>query len=170
MEGALEAVFGVDVLRRVHGPSLRGEGPFDARGKRAFKFAVDVSAVPAPIRRFFCGKRMRITTRQTLAKKAPDDWTITNALKMHFLGAELFKIRPQFWLREGTDGTVSLGGRVQHDARLPPPLCHIAEDFMALHTARELHRFAAHPREAGVLGPAPPLASHPVLGLPPSSL
>lgn len=150
LEAALASVFGPDMLRRMHGPSLRGAGPFDAKGKRAFKFSIGVQTVPAPIRRFFCGSRLRITTRQTLDKE-PGEWTITNKLKLHFLGAEFFKIRPVFWLREAGDGEVTLGGRVRHDAMLPPPLCHIAEGFMALNSEAELRNMAAQLAEAGVI-------------------
>lgn len=152
MEGAMRAVFGPAVLRKVHGPSLRGAyESFDANGKRRFQFRVAVDQVPPPIRRFFCGSNLRITTQQTLDKE-PAKWTVSNKMKLHFVGAEFFKLRPVFWLEQDQDtGVVSLGGNVRHDAVLPPPLNSIAEGFMALNTRRELIRFAQCLQEDGVL-------------------
>ena len=152
MDGAMRAVFGPAVLRKVHGPSLKGAyESFDANGKRRFQFRVAVDQVPPPIRRFFCGSDLRITTQQTLAKEEAK-WTVSNKMKLHFVGAEFFKLRPQFWLEQDQEtGAVSLGGNVRHDAVLPPPLNSIAEGFMALNTRRELIRFAQCLHEDGVL-------------------
>lgn len=147
LEHALRVVFGPATLRRVHGPDVV-VGDF-AGNRRAFDFFVDVGAVPAAIRRFFCGTRMRVTTRQTLCKKAPAAWTVVNKLKMHFVGAELFGIRPRFVLaRDPSDGAVRLGGRVEHYALLPPPLNGIAEAFMAATTREQLDAYADAVRSA----------------------
>lgn len=151
LDAAMNAVFGPHMLRKVHGPSLKA-GSFDAKGKRAFKFEIRVDAVPPPIRRFFCGSTLGVSTRQTLDKQ-PDKWTVTNRMKLHFVGAELFKLRPVFWLERDPEGGVSLGGRVRHDAVLPPPLNGIAENFMALNTHRELMHFARCLHEEGVIAP-----------------
>lgn len=155
LESGLHAVFGPAMLRRVHGPSLRGEAPFDAMGRRAFKFAVRVDSVPPPIRRFFCGSELGVTTRQSVDTSDPDRWTVTNRMKLHFVGAELFKLRPVFWLERAPDGVVFLGGRVRHDAVLPPPLNGIAEAFMELNTRRELLHFARCLHEGGVIDSVP---------------
>lgn len=152
--GALNAVFGPAMLRRMHGPAVR-VGAFDDRGHRTFKFVVPVDQVPAPIRTFFCGSQLGVTTRQAL-RKGVRAWTVTNSLKLHFVGSELFKIRPTFWLeRDPADGTIALSGCVRHDAVLPPPLCHIAEGFMALNSQRELLHFARCLHEAGLLEAVP---------------
>lgn len=149
LQSALHAVFGPDMLRRVHGSGTR-VGEFEG-GKRAFKFVVAVDNVPAPIRRFFCGSSLRITTKQTLDQSDPAKWVVTNRLKLHFVGAEFFKLRPTFWLEQDEDGGVSLGGTVRHDAVLPPPLNGIAEGFMMLNSQKELQHFALCLHEAGVL-------------------
>lgn len=154
MDAALDSVFGPAMLRRVHGPSLR-VGDFNHKNQRVFKFKIDVSCVPPPIRRFFCGNELNITTRQTLDKKTQREWSVTNKLKLHFVGAEFFKIRPSFYLKQDEDGTVSLGGQVRHDAVLPPPLNGIAEDFMALNSAKEIRHFAHQLAEAGVISDVP---------------
>lgn len=149
LHSALHAVFGPDMLRRVHGAGTR-VGEF-VGGKRAFKFVVAVDNVPAPIRRFFCGSSLRITTKQTLDQRDAAKWIVTNHMKLHFVGAEFFKLRPTFWLERDQDGGISLGGTVRHDAVLPPPLNGIAEGFMMLHSQKELQHFARCLYEAGVL-------------------
>lgn len=151
LDAAVEAVFGADTLRKVHGDGLRAD-PF-VDGQRTFRFDVDVSAVPAPLRVFFSGSKLGVTTRQTLTKR-DDHWRVTNQLKMHFVGAELFRIRPCFDLtRNAADGTVSIGGAVRHDASLPRPFSGIAERFMAGHSERELRRFAEVLTASGVAVP-----------------
>lgn len=140
MEAALHRVFGLETLRKVHGPDLKA-GEFDAKGRRSFEFTIDVSDIPPPVRAFFCKPKLLIRTRQQLSKPSPTRWEVSNKLKMHFVGAELFKIRPSFWLSARDDG-VYLGGRVRHDAVLPPPLNGICERFMALQTWLQLDAFA----------------------------
>lgn len=151
---ALRSVFGPEMLRKMHGPDTK-VGFFDDKGQRKFKFRVKVEGMPAPIRRFFCGKEMGITTRQQLDTKDDNKWTITNRLKLHFVGAEFFKLRPSFWLERdpATPGAVFLGGAVRHDAVLPPPLNGIAEDFMMLRSRAELMHFAKCLHEDGLLAP-----------------
>jgi len=146
LDDALDTVFGVDTLLQVHGPSLRAT-PFDESGKRKFSFDVDIGTVPLPIRKFFCGKNLRVTTSQTLTKikrrGEPTVWTVKNSLKPHFIGSEFFKLRPIFWLRRDTvDGVITVGGEVKHDAVLPPPLNDIAESFMMAASEKELRKFA----------------------------
>ncbi len=152
MTEAFEAVFGVPMLRRVHGPQTKVT-PFDAKGSRQFTFDVPVDNVPGPIRRFFAGGRMAVTTRQHLARKTPDAWHVTNRIKLHFVGAELFYLKPLFRLERGEDGVVRLGGRVRHSAILPPPLNAIAESFMMLNSERELRHFGECLVDAGVVAP-----------------
>lgn len=142
---AFEAVFGEATLREVHGASLRA-GAWAADGRRTLRFDVAVDGIPPEIRRFFCGRRMRVTTRQAV-RRAADEWTVANSLKMHFLGAELFSIRPRFTLR-ACGPTVELSGTVEHRARLPPPLGALAEELMARHSRREVDRFALAARRA----------------------
>lgn len=152
MASALHAVFGPAMLRRVHGAGTKAGDFVD--GKRAFQFVVNVDSVPPPIRRFFCGSELRVTTRQTVDQTDPAKWTVINRLKLHFVGSEFFKLRPTFWLERDPDtGDVYLGGTVRHDAVLPPPLDGIAENFMMLNTRKELVHFAQCLRDAGLLSP-----------------
>lgn len=141
LDAAFQTVFGEEVLRRVHGESLTID-TFDASNQRTLSFAIDVSKVPSLIRRFVCGRQMRVTTRQTLAHLTPQHWQITNAVKLHCVASELFRVAPVFWLQQSQDGHVRLGGCVKHTACLPPPLKGIAERFMASKSERELRLFA----------------------------
>lgn len=156
LDTALHRVFGEDTLRRMHGSSLKGGGAF-REGRRSFSFKVAVDQVPTPIRRFFCGDQLRVTTRQTLQLKE-DEYVVVNKLKLHFVGSEFFSIKPSFCLTKEQDGGVTLGGAVRHDAVLPPPLNGIAEEFMAMNTERELRALARTLYEAGALAfsPRPP--------------
>lgn len=151
LQSALDAVFGPAMLRRVHGPDTVAT-PFagGAEATRTFCFHVDVGAVPWPLRRFLCGSRLRVTTEQTL-RRQPRRWHVTNHLKMHFVGAELFRMHPEFWLDDDAAGRVTIGGSVAHHARLPPPLNAVAESFMAARSRRELLRFAQCLAAEGVI-------------------
>lgn len=151
LDAAFDAVFGIHMLRRVHGPSLT-VGPFAHNNNtRTFKFHVDVTTeVPAVLRRFFCGKHLAVTTRQHLGITS-SKWTVTNSLTLHFVGSELFTMHPLFWLETREDGGVYLGGTISHTARLPPPLNGIAEEFMKHHSEAELRRFGECLADAGVI-------------------
>lgn len=154
LDSAFDAVFGVGMLRRMHGADTQ-VGPF-AKNQRRFSFKVAVPEVPAPIRRFFCGTDLKVTTRQHLGI-SHTRWQVTNKIKLHFVGSEFFKLRPVFWLEHrpaGEDGEpegVFLGGSVRHDAVLPPPLNGIAEAFMMAGSEQELRRFGRCLAEAGVV-------------------
>ena len=150
LKSAKEAVFGPDMLRRVHGPSLQFFTEEQLADKRTFRFSVDVADVPAPIRKFFCGSSLRVTTTQAVRETALKV-SVSNKLKLHFVGAELFKMRPSFWLEQSPDGTIMLGGKVRHDAVLPPPLNGIAESFMMQNSAHTLMQFGKCLAEAGVI-------------------
>jgi hypothetical protein len=144
LSNAMHVVFGLPTLTMAHGPSLklsswqRDEASGTAR--RTVRYTMDVSAVPPPVRRFFCGKQLRITSRQTLTE-TPCEAVVSNKVRMHFLGAELFHVKPKFVVSV-ENGTAYLSGRVEHHAFLPPPLSHVVEDFMALHSRLELKKYA----------------------------
>lgn len=147
LDDALRGVFGVDTLRHVHGPTTSVSDFVD--DARTFFFRVKVDKVPFPIRRFFCGTQLGITTRQTLTRSS-QKYTVANKLKLHFVGAEFFSLKPTFWLERDAGG-VSLGGTVRHNAVLPPPLNGLAERFMVLNSRRELLHFAKCLHERGLL-------------------
>ena len=139
LESAADKVLGLDTLRRVHGPGV-SVTPF-VDGRRTVRFGVRVVGVPRVLHRFLCGAdELAVTADQVLAKDGRT-WTLTNHIKMHCLGANLFRIQPRFVLSAREEG-VSVGGSVRHDASLPFPLNRLAESCMARHSERELRRFA----------------------------
>lgn len=142
LDSALDLVFGGVTLAAVHGDSLRGTTAF-VNGTRQFSFDVDVAGVPCVIRKLFCGgPTMRVTTHQTLVSRGPDEWRITNKIKLHVIGAELMVIEPVFWLhRDAEHCRTTMGGGVRHAARLPPPLSWLAVRCMATHSEEELRKF-----------------------------
>ncbi len=153
LHAAVDAVFGKRMLEKVHGTvEFQSEESFDLTrpvSTRAFRFAVTVPRVPAPIRRFFCGDKLHVTTTQT-ATVCASRVQVVNELQLHFKGSRFFKLHPTFWL-EATDKGMALGGRVQHNAILFPPLNRIAEGFMMRSSERELLRFRACLAEDGVI-------------------
>lgn len=150
LQSALDSAFSTQILTAVHGPTLKlkGTGAF-VDGSRSFAFSVDLPTVPPPLKVFFGGETLDVSVRQTVDTRDPAAWHVTNRLKLKCVGAELIKVRPSFVLKE-TDGRVTLSARVRHDAVLPPPLDKIGEEFMMLSSARELHRFEAELRRAGI--------------------
>jgi hypothetical protein len=136
---AFDQIFHDETLREVHGPSLKAT-PWDGKNKRLLKFSISLDNVPSEIRRFFCGNKLKITTRQALV---PQDarYDVKNSIRMHFLGAELFKLKSAFYLEQKDDGHLSFGGRVEHHAILPPPLNGIAEGFMKQQSEREVDHY-----------------------------
>jgi hypothetical protein len=141
LDDAFQAVFGSDTLSKVHGPSLKFTEWVD--NQRTVKFSVDVDNIPLEVRRFFCGKRLRVTSKQNKIK-GDKYLEVHNRMKMHFLGSELFVIRPVFKLTYNeASGTTEVTGCVKHIARLPPPLNRIAEAFMMEHSRRELEKFSS---------------------------
>ena len=148
---AFDQVFGPRMIRKVHGESTR-VSPF-VHGRRTIQFCVDVGKVPLPIRTFFCGGSLRVTADQTV-HKTDTKWDITNCVTMHFVGSELFRMKPAFWL-DTESGHVYLGGTVRHDAVLPYPLNKIAEGFMARRSEHELRHFARCLTDEDVIAPQP---------------
>lgn len=142
LDAALDLVFGGPTLAAVHGDSLRGTTDF-VNGTRQFSFDVDLAGVPSILKRLFCGgPTMRVTTHQTLLSRGPEEWHISNKIKLHVIGAELLVIQPLFWLhRDSEHCKTTLGGSVKHAARLPPPLSWLATRCMAAHSEAELRNF-----------------------------
>ena len=138
LEDAFAMVFGNATLKQVHGPSLRVTDW--NQNKRKIQFSIAVSNIPREIRRFFCGESLRITTRQE-RKVTPAVIEVQNKMRMHFLGAELFRVKPFFYLEH--DGKAAyIRGKVEHAALLPPPINVVAELFMAAHSKKEMESFA----------------------------
>ena len=138
MDRAFDAVFGDEVLREVHGDSLQaGEWNGD---RRKLKFKIDLISVPRELKRFVGGDSLRITTTQILKSRLDESICVENRVRMHFLGAELFQIKPQFSLvKDGNE--VFVVGQVEHHAMLPPPLNSLAESFMSARSTSDLERY-----------------------------
>lgn len=136
---AFDRAFGEDALRRAHGDSLQVSSW--SACERVYGFEIDVHAVPAEVRRVFCGDRLRITCRQRV-NATPERITVRDRLRMHFVGRELFVVRPRFSLACAPDG-VLLTAEVEQHALLPPPLCNIVEAFMDASSRSQLERFRA---------------------------
>ena len=149
---SFDAAFGLiwsdKTLRKFHGPSLsttpwREEKARDGscvQSTRKLRFVVDVVDVPAEVRAFFRGDKMRISTKQQLVKQE-ERWSVTNHIRMHFLGAEFIKMKPTFYLEKIADD-IYFGGRIEHHAILPPPLNGIVEGFMQRQTEKEIESFS----------------------------
>lgn len=137
-EDALKSVWSDENLLIVHGKSLKTT-PWK-NDKRSLKFSINIENIPSEIRRFFCGKELKITTTQKLCR-TPSQWDIRSNIRMHFLGSEFFKVRPYFFIKKITEGQLVLGGNVQHHAILPPVLSSIAENFMLSKTTFEMEHF-----------------------------
>ena len=149
LQSAFDFVFSETSLKKLHGPTTK-VSPWSSRSdkekevqNRTIKFEIRVDNVPADVRRFFCGKSMRLTTKQRVDRQDPKTWTIENRVRMHFMGAEFFRVKPTFVIVRSDDGVVRIGGRIEHHAMLPPPLNVVAENFMKAHSAREIDGFVA---------------------------
>lgn len=138
---AFDLMFGEDTLRKVHGNTLsvtKWNGD-----QRRLSFQIDVDQVPREIRTVFCGNTLKITTKQRKFEE-PSKIMVKNKIKMHFLGAEIFHVKPLFSLqRDEESDTVCITGCVEHHSILPPPLNGIAETFMVQNSRRELDRYAS---------------------------
>lgn len=163
---ALDAVCGGDMMRSVHGPDdlLRYE-EWGQDDRRRIEFRVRLggngeNSLPPEIRDRLLPSsstdsksdgRLHVVAHQRLERCRPDTWEVHNRLRFKVLGAELFSVRPTYWLRKdhARGGTVTLGGRVEHRARLPPPFNGVVEAFMADSTKRQLADYARHMLQRG---------------------
>lgn len=136
LEDAFERVFGGECMRAIHGPSLSLGDWKD--GERTVRFSLDTGDIPREIARVLCGSKLRVTMRQTRTT-APAAIEVRSRMRMHFLGAELMSVRPTLRVTVDAAGA-HLVARVEHAARLPPPLNAVTEAFMADRSAQELTR------------------------------
>ena len=138
-EEAYKKLFNENILEKNHGSSFKILNFCESKDYRKFSFEIQIHNVPMELKRFICGKNLKITTRQYL-DKSPERWTISNRIKMHFIGAEFFKIKPFFYL-EQKNNQLFFSAKVENHAIFPPGLSHIAEHFMCLQTEKELANF-----------------------------
>ena len=152
---AMERVFGDAALRLIHGESLvhtqwAPAGP--RRMERTVRFDIDLKGMPDALKRFFRGERLRVDTRQRVhSQHSPHSrggptgsLHIHNKIHMHFVGRELFIVRPRFRLVQAPDGRgVTLMGEVESHAMLPPPICNVVEAFMDASARDSLDRLLA---------------------------
>jgi len=133
-----ERVFSNDMLTLMHGDSVKITSW--ENNKRIVRFSVNLENVPMEIKRFFCGSKLRVTSRQILHIE-PNLYSVKNKIKMHFLFSEFFHVKPEFYLEKKSDGGVYFSGKISHSAVLPPPLNSITETFMKASSEREITKY-----------------------------
>ena len=138
MAAAFERVFGLQTLRRMHGDSF--EATAWAAQSRTVKFEIRFDAVPPEVRRFFCGDRLRVRLHQR-ATVQDGSVSVRDKMRMHFVGSELFIVRPRHRIEARPEG-VFFTAEVENHAMLPPPLCNIVEAFMDASSRAQLERFS----------------------------
>jgi hypothetical protein len=142
LQQAFDVMFGEETMKEVHGSSLN-VSKWNHKNERKLSFKIDIEQVPREIRTVFCGNKLKITTKQ-YKLEGPNRILVKNNIKMHFLGAEFFRVKPKFMLHQDEDfGQVYVSGRVEHHSLLPPPLNNIAEGFMAQNSKKEMDRYAS---------------------------
>lgn len=140
---SFELIFSEEVLGKLHGEKFKSSGWFldkeSGQLKRTVQFSMRVDSVPPEVRIFFCGSKLRVTTVQALTK-FEDTWKVSNKMRMHFLGAELFVVKPEFDLHF-IEGVAHITTRVEHHAVMPSPINHIVEAFMSSQTKRQMKEY-----------------------------
>lgn len=146
LEQAFNNVFSKETLQKVHGSSLKLTEW--KNNERRITFEVDTLPIPKEMKRFLCGDKLLVTTRQSKKIKTKKEDTfieVSNHIKMHFLGSEFFMIKPKFIIskcNQTIQPNIYISGKVDHHALLPPPLNTIAEKFMMEHSKIELQKWS----------------------------
>lgn len=138
MEKTFEVVFSDDTIRETHGDTLVTT-PWED-GKRVAEYIVNIDSIPWGLKHIFGSQSIKVTVIQTLTKEQ-ETWKVDNNIKMHFLGARLFKIESHFSLTERDDKHIYLSGAVICNAVLLPPLNRIAESYMISQCIREVDKY-----------------------------
>ena len=146
IESAFEHIFGNDMLKKIHGNSLKASDW--KNNTRVLKFSIDVGNIPSALKSVFISSPLRITTNQKLSESygvggGKQKCVVDSHMKPHFMFSGLFKVTSQFYLEEMEDG-MYFGGKVEHSARLPPPLNSIAESFMMQRSGDEIEKYKRH--------------------------
>jgi hypothetical protein len=142
MHDAFDHVFGQSTLTAVHGDTLKCSAwNLD---RRRFSFVMGIADLPSCLSRFVAARKtMRMTVHQH-RDFAPCESVVTmrSKVKMHFLGAELFRIKPTFVLRQVPgECAYAISGRTEVNVLLPHPLKGIAESFLVNRSTEELKRY-----------------------------
>lgn len=142
LNNAFDSVFCDETLKKIHGPETKISTW--ENDKRIIRFSINIEKLPKEIKKFFCGSKLRITSKQTRNiikdSKNNDMITINNRIKMHFIFADFFFIKPNFYLKNTNEG-IYFGGIIEHSAVLPPPLNSIAEIFMKSQSEKEIREY-----------------------------
>ena len=140
LHDAFEFVFGEQTLKIIHGDTWR-VNPWKDNNTRTLQFRIQMNNVPSEIKRFICGDTLKITNKQSRQYEGDTHIHVNNKLRMHFVGAEMFSVRPSFSL-EHEGGQTYIRGKIEHRARLPIPLNNICEQFMSMRSQHEIDYFA----------------------------
>ena len=139
LETAFGIVFGEETFKRVY-PGEESEQSGWSNDERTSRFTIDLGRIPVELRMFACDRHMRVDCKQHRDRHS-DVICVHTRFKMHFVGSELFSIRPTFTLiRDTTESNTFLKVRVEHRARLPLPFNEIVEAFMRGCSRKELER------------------------------
>ena len=145
VETAFEHIFGEGMLRVLYGADVSigaWTTASDASRTRTIKGKVDVDGAPEEIMRVLGGSKLRASTIQTVrdtSKNSDQSIQVQNKVRMHFLGAELVRVRPQFLIRKSaSDRQPVFQADVKLDAFFPPPVNMIVESFMATFARKQI--------------------------------
>jgi hypothetical protein len=160
---AAAVAYGEELLREMHGSSVR-VGPW-TRGCRKIQvdMAADVVPLPKEIKRFVCGSdKIRSTVDQQILRDSAESHLVRSTVKPHVVGAELFQIRSVFELQQSKpEEPVTFAASVEAHAILPPPLNGIVEAFMIEHARYDLESFASRLSERLGSPSRPPVDTRP---------
>lgn len=132
LDNAFELIFGTDMMKELYGKDV-DVGPWkcidESKKSRKIKGAVKMHGAPKEILKVLGGNTLRATTAQTI-KTNVDEIHVDHNVKMHFLGAELVRVKPTFVLKKEENRSI-FAANVKLDAFFPPPLNFVIEGFMA---------------------------------------
>ena len=140
---AFDRVFGAETLEFLYGGDVRvgqwSPSHDAAKRTRRIQGGMHIEGAPAEVVRFLAGgRRLRATTRQDVVVHDADAIDVTHRVRMHFLGAELVRVKPSFRLRAQTGGPPLLDAEVRVAALFPPPIGGVIEGFMEHFARRQL--------------------------------
>lgn len=138
LDVVFEKVFGKKMLKKIHGESVESSD-WDINNKRTIKFSVEFDEIPAELKDLLGDHKVNITSKQT-RRIQTNRVNVNNRLTMNIMFSELFTIEPEFYIEQTRNG-VYFGGRIQHNALLPPPLNGIAENFMMERSQKEIEMY-----------------------------
>lgn len=148
VDHVVDAAYSEATVRQVYGADAR-IGAWSGRGVRRVHLQL-VKPEGAPLgAQQDRSTLVSATLTQRVVRNLPESarsrrlHEVHGSIRLHMLGAELFRIRPRTVVTVGDDGVgAQLRTSVEIHAVLPPPLCGLLEDMMARRATEELGRYA----------------------------